>query len=264
VNILRAVIVTLTGIAMLITQLSLAAPPPKPPAATFTPQQKTTIEQIVHDYLLQNPEILVEVSQALQQKERKTMMQRAEKMIPKYAKQLFHSPGSPVSGNRLGTVTLVEFFDYQCIHCREMVPTINALIKKNKNLRVVYKEFPIFGSTSEFAAKASLAAVKQKKFDAFHEALFKAPTPLTKDKIIALAASVGLDTKQLQRDIKNLDINQELKQNYRLAQALGIIGTPAIIVVKNPYSPKNKPYFVPGQVSEAVLQHLINEAKAQQ
>lgn len=228
----------------------------------FNDAQKQQIEKIVHDYLLKNPEVLVEVSQALQQKEQQQMMQRAEQAIPNYAKQLFSSSQSPAIGNKNATATLVEFFDYQCVHCRRMVPVVDNLLKADKNLRVVYKEFPIFGASSEYAAKAALAAQKQGKYQTFHDALMKAKTPLTSDKVMATAKQAGLNVEKLKKDMQSPEIAAELKQNSRLAQALGVVGTPAFVVAPYPYKTGAKPYFVPGGVSQDVLQGYISKASS--
>ena len=138
-------------ITSLLTAGALAAAIGSPVAMAadqMAPEQQKEIEKIVHDYLVNNPEVLVEVSQALQQKQQQNIQQQAKTGILENADQLF-SGTLAVAGNPKGNVTLVEFFDYQCIHCKKMAPTIGELIKKDNNLRVIYKEFPIFGKSSE-------------------------------------------------------------------------------------------------------------------
>jgi len=233
-------------------------------AADFTPAQQQSIEKIVRDYLVKNPEVLVEVSHALQEKQQAQILKHAESAIPSHANQLFNNAYSPVVGNNNAKVTLVEFFDYQCVHCRQMAPVINNLLQKDKNLRVVYKEFPIFGPSSEMASRAALAAIQQGKYKTFHHALMQAQPPMTKEKVINVAKDVGLDIKKLENDMQSKAVSTELENNHKLAQVLGVMGTPAFIVAGNPYQSKNKPFFVPGQVSENVLQNIINEAAQQQ
>jgi protein-disulfide isomerase len=220
------------------------------------PAQTKEIQKVVHDYLVNNPEVLVEASQALQQKEVTKMQSTAKDAIGKNAKTLFNDAASPVIGNTNGKITVVEFMDYQCGHCKEMAPVLAALIKTNPHLRVVFKELPIFGESSEFAAKAALASQKQGKFAAFHEALMKATSPLSHDSVMQIAKSVGIDTDQLQQEMKNAAYDQQLHANMELAQALGLMGTPAFIIGTRDGS---KNAFIPGSTSLQNMQQLLNQ-----
>ena len=127
----------------------------------FTPQQVKNIQKIVHDYLINNPQVLVEASQALQKQAQEKQQQYAMQAIEKNKQQLFNDPVSPVAGNPNGNVTLIEFFDYQCGHCKAMNKIIQSIVAKNKNLRVVLKELPIFGSNSQLAAKVAAEKVER-------------------------------------------------------------------------------------------------------
>ena len=129
--------------------------------------QKKEFEKIIHEYLVKNPEVLLEASQALQQKQQQAMQQQAQVAIKDNSKQLF-TDSLTTMGNPKGDVTLVEFFDYQCVHCKKMSPLLNTLMKDKPNLRVIYKEFPIFGKNSEMAAKVALAAAMQGKYKEFN------------------------------------------------------------------------------------------------
>ena len=226
--------------------------------SSFSPQQTQQIEQIVHSYLVKNPQILVEVSQALQQQQMAKMQQAAVKGISQNAKDIFDNSASPVVGNPQGNVSIVEFMDYQCPHCKDMEPIMNELIKNDSQLRVIYKELPIFGANSEYAAKAALASVKQGKFIAFHDALLKDKNPLTQDEVLKVAKSVGVDTAQMEKDMKDPVIEQQLKDNLKLAQALNLMGTPAIIVANRDGS---KNVFIPGTTSKNDLQQLIAQMR---
>src|SRR5260370_31870284 len=109
--------------------------------------------------------------------------------------------GSPVGGNPNGDVTLVEFLDYHCPYCRQMVPVMMQAENLDPQLRVVYKEFPILGPNSTFAAKASLAAHKQGKYVAFHRALYQVRGNVDPRKVTEVAATVGLDADRLKADM---------------------------------------------------------------
>ena len=196
-----------TGSALAATPTNSAPGTPNTTTTTttsFSPQQVKDIQKVVHNYLVNNPQVLVEASQALQKQSQKKEQQFAQQVIQKNVQQLFKDPASPVVGNQRGTVTLVEFFDYQCGHCKAMNPIIQNIVKKNKNLRVVFKELPIFGSESQFAAKAALASVKQGKDYVFHDALLSENNPLTSKKVFQVAKKVGLNVTELKKRYEQL------------------------------------------------------------
>lgn len=236
------------------------------PATSFNAEQKQQIEQITRNYLLNNPEILVEVSQKLQEKQEQQMQkieENAQKEIPKVAKELFNNVNSPTLGNATGDVTLVEFFDYQCSHCKTMGPVIESLLKDDNQVRVVYKEFPIFGNSSVFASKAALAANKQGKYAQFNKKLMETENPLTEEKVLNVAQAMGLNIEQLKKDMESKSIKNELEENLKLGQKLGIMGTPAFVVgsTKDASNPKAKSFFIPGATNEATLENLITEVR---
>lgn len=232
-------------------------------ANQFNASQTKDIQQIVHDYIVKNPQVLVEASKALQAQQRKQMVNQAKTAIEQNGKQLFDDKLSPSIGNPKGGVTLVEFFDFQCIHCKQMAPVVSDLVSKDKNLRVIYKQFPIFGKGSEFAAKAALASQKQGKYKAFHKALMASKKRLSSSNVLKIAESVGLNTKQLKKDMQNSAVSDELKANVKLAEKLRLMGTPAFIIANTPdgkFQQGSKSFFVPGAASEQSLQDLISQA----
>lgn len=229
--------------------------------ANFSPAQTAQIQKIVQQYLLDNPQILLEVGQKLQQQQMaqiQASQKQAKKTIPTLADLILQAPNSPVAGNSKGNVTLVEFFDYQCSHCRDMTPVVSKLIQQDPNLRVVYKEFPIDGDNSEFAARMALAAAKQGKYQAVHDALMQAPLPLTSDSMLTLASGFGLNMKTLQQDMNSPAIEAELKQNDALGKKLQLMGTPAFIISPSASEDTNQATLVPGATNIATLQQLIN------
>lgn len=232
---------------------------PAAPAAApaLLASQKAFIEQTMHDYLLAHPEILMEMSQKLQAQQQQATLDKAAKVIPANVKILAHDAQSPVSGNALGSVTVVQFFDYQCPHCKAMVPIMDALVLANKNVRVVYKEMPIFGPESEFAARAALAANKQGKYAAFHHALMKTEGRLSNEQVLDIAKSVGIDSNKMQAVMNSADISKELKETGMLAQLLGLPGTPAFVVLTEQGSAVTS-RFIPGQTDQVALQQAIN------
>lgn len=232
-------------------------------ANDFSPEQKKQIEQIVHDYLVKSPEVLLEASQALQQKQQQTMQKEAKSAILKHVNELLAGKLA-VGGNLQGNVTLVEFFDYQCIHCKKMKPTITDLMKKETNLKVVYKEFPIFGKSSEIASKAALAAAMQGKYAAMQDALLQLNKPLDEAMVMDAAKSVGLNMDKLKVDMASQAIADELAANRKLAEQLHLMGTPALVVLATPngvFKAGTEPAFIPGAATPEALQALVDKAK---
>ncbi|MCA0402983.1 MAG: DsbA family protein [Proteobacteria bacterium] len=247
---------------LMASTLALAAPLAiAADAAPMSDVQKQQIEKIMHDYLLNNPEVLLEASQALQQKQQQTMQKQAEAAILQNANQLF--TGSAVAGNPKAPVTIVEFFDYQCIHCKKMAPVISELLKKNGNVKVVYKEFPIFGKSSELASKAALAAAMQGKYLALHEALIKQDGRLNEQMIMDAAKNAGLNVEKLKADMESKTVADELEANRKLAENLHLMGTPAFIVAATTDSKLKAgttPTFIPGAASAETLNDLVKKA----
>jgi len=196
---------------------------------TFSAEQKKAIEGIVRDYLLNNPEILLEVSRELEK--RQTAMQAAEqkRFILENRKAIFSSPHDFVFGNPNGDITVVEFFDYNCPWCKRALDELIKLTKADPNVKIILKEFPIFGENSLFTAKAAMASMKQGKYLEFHMALMK-ERQVTKDNVFKIAEKVGLDVAKLKADMENPDFDAALKTTSEIAQALGIEGTPGFIV----------------------------------
>lgn len=228
----------------------------------FTPQQIEQIQQTVHDYLINNPKILIEASDALQQKQLIVAIKRVKTAIPKYSKEIFRADNRPVVGNPKGNVTLVEFFDYQCPHCEVMTPIIGNLIKDNPNLKIVFIEWPIFGGDSQYAARAAIASIEQNRFYPFHVALLDKKYPLNKEDVLDIAKSVGINIKRLQQDMEDKAIDNQLKTNFKLAQNINIVpplGTPTFIIGNR----RNDRFrLVVGQTDQKTLQKAIYEVKS--
>ena len=237
-------------------------------AAQFSKAEKTEIQTIVHDYLVKNPEILIQLSQELQQKQYQAMQKKALAAIKTRQSVLFAPSHTQVAGNPKGKVTLVEFFDYQCVHCSNVHKSkvIKTLVTNNPDLRIVYKEWPIFGEASIYAAKAAMAAGQQGKYLAMRDAIFdtgKIEGKLTKADVDQAAAKVGLNMVQYHKAIGDPKLKASIDQSYRLADALGIRGTPAFVAAPTPKlgNSKGKITFIPGLVPPAQLQQAIDAAK---
>ena len=188
------------------------------------------VEKIVREYLLNNPEVIFEAVDRHRAKQRQQQAQRDRAALRQHRQKLLADPDSFVGGNPGGDVTLVEFFDYRCGYCKRFASTLEKIKKQDPKLRVVYKEFPVLGPDSFRAAQAALAARNQGYYLAFHEALMGASGALTDDAIMTVARDLGLDVDQLKRDMETPRIRNVVSNNHRLAKALRIDGTPAMIV----------------------------------
>jgi protein-disulfide isomerase len=199
-------------------------------ADEFTGKQKDEIGQIVRDYLMAHPEVLLDVSKELEKRQKEAEAGEHKTAIADNAKEIYHSTADFVAGNPKGDVTLVEFFDYNCPWCKKSVPELQKLIERDNNVRVVLKEFPIFGEESEYAARAALAAKAQGKYWQFHEALFAHEGKVNKAIVDEIAKEQGLDMAKLKAEMEKPETQAIVERNQKLAQALGIDGTPGFVV----------------------------------
>ena len=197
---------------------------------TFTPDQVKALHGIIKDYLLANPEILADVSRELERKQAAEQAARAEKFLAENTAAVFRSSADFVLGNPKGDITVVEFFDYNCGWCKRAVADLMTLTKADPKVRVVLKEYPIFGGPpSVLAARAALASIRQGKYWEFHAALMR-EKQVTEANLFVVAERVGLNVARLKADMADPKIEQTIKQNVELGQGLGIEGTPGFLV----------------------------------
>ncbi len=233
--------------------LSLAAGPAPAGEDALTPEQKKSVERIVRDYILKNPEIITEAIAILRERQRVEQERAQAAALVAHRAQIFDHPMTPVSGNPEGDVTIVEFFDYQCPFCKRSLPVVKRLMESDPGLRFVWKEFPILGPVSRFAARAAMAAHKQGKYFEFHLAVMGARGRLTEERVLKLAAKAGLDVARLEKDMADPSIDAYLDETIMLAEALGIGGTPAFIIGGR---------LVPGALSEEEMRRYVAAARA--
>lgn len=235
--------------------LALATPAPAQEQSRpggFAPEQIEGIEQIVRDYLLKNPEVLLRSLNDHQQRQKQVQEQRQQESVVASREALERDPGTPVLGNPDGDVSIVEFFDYRCPYCRKVAKTVKKLMEDDGNIRLVMKEFPILGPQSIQAARAALASVKQGKYEEFHFALMTEPGDMSDPYLRQVARTVGLDVEQLQKDMQSKEIDEMIQRNHALARALDIGGTPAFVIGNT---------LVPGAVDLPTLKRLVAKAR---
>jgi protein-disulfide isomerase len=207
-------------------------PPALSGSHVFTPEQSDAIRAIVREYLTRNPEVILEAIEALKARDQASAEIRAKRVLAARQAELLDDPGSPVTGNPKGDVAVVEFFDYRCPYCKRVHPTIQALLREDKNIRFVYKEWPILGPPSVYAARAALAARSQNRYVEFHGALMEVRGNLDEAAVHRAAAAAGLDVERLKRDMEaqTADLDKIFVRNDDLARSLEITGTPAFVI----------------------------------
>ena len=182
--------------------------------------ERARIEQIVRDYILENPEIIPEAIQRLQQRE-------VGKAIDQNRAALETPFAGAWAGAADGDVVLVEFYDYACGYCRRSIADVDRLLAEDKKLKVVYRELPVLGDDSMTAALSSLAAAQagQASFRTFYHELFKAGSP---DAAAVAAARAAASSPAPPAQMP--DLQAEIDKNFELARTLGANGTPLFVV----------------------------------
>ncbi|MFZ1105561.1 MAG: DsbA family protein [Hyphomicrobiaceae bacterium] len=199
-------------------------------ASDETPPQRKAIEAIVKDYLLKNPEIMLEVQAALEIKMEKVQAQKTAAALKIYAGEIFRPAFSPIVGNPKGDVTIVEFFDYNCGFCKKALADVAKLIEQEKQVKVVLKELPILTKGSEEAAKVGLAAKMQGKYWEFHQAMLRNSGQANEASALRVAEKIGLDMPKLKKDMALPEVAKEIDDTRLLAEKLQVRGTPFFMI----------------------------------
>jgi protein-disulfide isomerase len=221
-------------------------------AVDFTPAQRAEIVRILREALERDPSILRDAVEAMKNDDMRRESDAARTAIAAH-RDVMVTPDDPVAGNPKGGVTIVEFYDTRCPYCRTIEPTMAKLLAEDHDVRLVYKDLPILGPASVLAAHALLAAQQQNGYDRLRTALMQAPPDFTKDQILAIARTVGLDDARLSHDMDDAAIETRLDANLALAKALQIDGTPALVIGDT---------LVPGAIELSELEKAIATARA--
>jgi len=201
-------------------------------AAQDRPVTRNELDGLIHDYLLAHPEMLTEMQRVL-------VARKVKEALRDNKAALYSDPGDAVIGNPQGDVTIIEFFDDECPFCKLLTPQLDRLIANDPKVRVILKEFAILGPGSETAARFALASKKQGRYPAFHAALMADKTPehtLAEPHILDIAKAVGLDPVQLKQDAAAPELLAQLNRTRALGQAIGIVGTPGLVIGDKVYS----------------------------
>ena len=225
-------------------------------AQSISGAQRSEIEKIVREYLIQHPEVLQEAMTELEKKQAADESAKAQAAVKDNAETIFNSSRQVVTGNPQGDVTFVEFFDYNCGYCKRAMDDMFALMKSDPKLKIVLKEFPVLGPGSVEAARVAVAVRMQdktgKKYMDFHQKLLTGRGQADKAKAMAVAKEVGADMARLEKDMASPEVKAMLEETFKLAEPLGLNGTPSYVVGKN---------VVIGAVGVAELKSKVNTAR---
>ena len=205
------------------------AAPVEDKSGAFTPDQVKSLHAIIKDYLITNPEVIVDVTKELERRQAQQQAAEHERLIGENKARIFMAATDFVLGNPKGDISVVEFFDYNCGWCKRAVDDIVNLTKSDPKVRVVMKELPIFGEASTMAAKAAMASLRQGKYWEFHTALMR-EKQVTPQNLFSIAEKVGLNVARLKTDMADAKLDAALKDNAQIAQVLNIEGTPGFVI----------------------------------
>ena len=216
--------------------LAVMGAPKAAPAQSFSDAQRSDIETIVRNYLIAHPEVLEEAMNELSKRQAAAETKKHEESIAENADKIFNSPRGVALGNRDGDVTFVEFFDYNCGYCKRAMADMLDLLKNDPKLKVVLKEFPVLSQGSVEAAQVAVAVRMQdptgKKYLDFHQKLLGGRGAADKARALAVAKEVGLDMDRLTKDMASPEVKATIEENFKLAEAMGMNGTPSYVIGK--------------------------------
>ena len=248
----------LRPLAAALLAIALALPAAAPAGAqSFSPDQRGEIERIIKDYLLKHPELLQEVMSELEKRQTAADAEKHRGAIKELSATIFNSSRQVTLGNLQGDVTVVEFFDYNCGYCKRAMTDMLDLLKLDGKVRFVLKEFPVLGEGSMQAAQVAVAVRMQdktggKKYLEFHQKLLASRGSIDKARAVAAAKEVGLDVARIEKDLASDEVKATLEESYKIAEALGLNGTPSYVVGSD---------VVIGAVGLKVLKEKVNTAR---
>lgn len=216
--------------------LALCGAPQAATAQSFSDIQRGDIEVIVRNYLLKHPEVLEEAMAELSKRQSAAETAKHEASVATNKEAIFNSPRSVTVGPRDGDVTMVEFFDYNCGYCKRAMNDMMELMKSDSKLKVVLKEFPVLGPGSVEAAQVGVAMRMQdpsgRKYLDFHQKLLNGKGQADKARSMAAAKDAGADMARLEKDLASPEVRATLEENFKLAEAMGMNGTPSYVIGK--------------------------------
>jgi protein-disulfide isomerase len=222
------------------------------PIARADELSDSDVKRLALEAILENPEIIMQAIQLLQQRENQAKAEAIGSVLENQRELLEQDPNAPVIGNPKGDVTVVEFFDYNCPYCKRAAPVVKNVIAGDSDVRVVYREWPILGEGSDFAARAALASRNQGKYEEFHWALMALDGRATEARVLKVVRELGLDEDQLRADMEAPEVDAHIQVSMELARQLGFSGTPSFVIGDA---------LAPGLIAEDEMTRLIEAVR---
>ena len=203
-----------------------------PVETSFSDLQEDEIRALVHEYLMTNPEIIIEAVNEYSRRQYEIAQQRAVVGARKHLAALLEPEHGFVAGRNpdKAKVAVIEVFDYHCSYCKRAAPLVKALMEKEQDIKVVFREYPILRAESDYAAEIALAAREQGKFLDMHFAMMEATGTLTKDRIAKIAKKEGVNLAKLEKARQDPSVPLAINETLDIVREMGVDGTPAFIV----------------------------------
>ncbi|MDW3221689.1 MAG: DsbA family protein [Paracoccaceae bacterium] len=217
----------------LLTAVVLAGPAVALDLETMTDEDRALFRSEVRNYLMENPEVIMEAVQALENRQAEAQAQADQSLVTDNAQAIFDDGFSFVGGNPDGDITLVEFMDYRCGYCKRAYGEVEKLLETDGNIRFVVKEFPILGEQSVLASRFVIAAKQLEGAQAYkslHDALMEFNGDITLPALRRLSATFELDADAIEARMNDASVTQEIADTRALAQKLRITGTPTFVM----------------------------------
>jgi len=228
----RAIATATLALALVIPGPTPAQEQSLPVLSDMTEAERDAFRAEVRAYLLEYPEVLMEAIKVLEDRRDASTREADAELIASHGEQLFHDPNSWVGGNPDGDVTLVEFSDYRCGYCKKAHPELQELLRRDPDIRLVVKEFPILGPDSVAAARIATAALDldRSKYGALNDALMSFEGQLSEAAAYRIAGQAGYDIAALKARATSAEIEARIGDTYALAKAMGLRGTPTFVL----------------------------------
>jgi protein-disulfide isomerase len=211
-----------------------------------------SFESKVEAFLMNNPKVVVNALEKHYRKAKEDELSKRQDTLKSRQKDL--QSNAPFIGDANSDIVVVEFFDYNCGYCKKALETITELVDNDPNVKVVLKDFPILGPQSMLLAQASIAAyeIDPDKYFKTHQELMNIGRSASREKVITKLSELGYDSVELSKKMDSKSVKKTLQDNRKLAQELGIGGTPAFIL---------NDQFIDGFVDYKRLSQMISEVR---
>lgn len=213
---------------------------------------KAEVEAIIKEYITNNPEVILDSVESYGRQQQEMAQGDRQKAVDENIDWILENDDLPVAGNPNGSVTMIEFYDYNCGYCKKALSDVTTLIEDEKDVKVIFMEMPILGRTSEMAARWALAAADQDAFLPYHIALMQNSGPITEDVLERIAHNNNLDIAAMRKYAESDEADRLISEKSAKAAAMGISGTPAFIIDGQLYG---------GYIGLDAMKNAVSEAK---